>query len=233
VREDARMGRDSGKLIPALIDGAPAPFGFGEVQAADLSGWQGNPNHPEWTRFANAVRQAAGMEAAPARPRPAPMPPPMSFARDPNAPASSPIEYVKKCLRLYADGKGRARRAEYWWWTLAVFALVFVAAVLDAMLFGVNTYTSEPNQQILSSLAALAIVAPSISVMSRRFHDVGLSGWLVAGVFGAYLLGFVGIQENEDAGAVIIVLAGLAALVVTVLPSKPGANQYGPNPKGV
>jgi len=41
VREEARMGRDKSKLIPARLDASAAPFGFGEVQAADLSTWRG------------------------------------------------------------------------------------------------------------------------------------------------------------------------------------------------
>jgi hypothetical protein len=57
VREEARMGRDKGVLIPAMIDAVPAPFGFGEVQAADLSRWNGEAEHPQWQRLLNAVRQ--------------------------------------------------------------------------------------------------------------------------------------------------------------------------------
>ena len=71
VREEARMGRDKGVLIPAMIDGSQAPFGFGEVQAANLSGWNGAADHPEWQRFVNAVRNAANL---PPRPAAAPQP---------------------------------------------------------------------------------------------------------------------------------------------------------------
>jgi hypothetical protein len=31
VREEARIGRERGVLVPATFDGAPPPFGFGEV----------------------------------------------------------------------------------------------------------------------------------------------------------------------------------------------------------
>ncbi len=74
VREEARMGRDRGKLIPAMLDDSPAPFGFGEVQAANLANWRGEANNTDWVRFANAVDVAvrgpnAGPRAAPP-PRP-------------------------------------------------------------------------------------------------------------------------------------------------------------------
>jgi uncharacterized membrane protein YhaH (DUF805 family) len=235
VREEARMGRDSSKLIPAIIDGTPAPFGFGEVQAADLSRWNGQSNDPQWTRFAAAVQQAAGVSAVSA-PRPSPQPQPVyasASVASAGTESLSPVGYVQKCLRLYANGKGRARRAEYWWWVLASGVAAFVAAVLDSMLFGVSSLGNEPNMQLFSGVLGLAILAPSVAVMSRRFHDVGLSGWLVAGVFGAYAVGGAVAMENDDFGALIIVLTAVAALVVTVLPSKPGANPYGPNPKGL
>jgi hypothetical protein len=70
VREEARIGRDKGKLIPLMIDKTPAPFGFGEVQAADLSAWNGHDSDPNWARVVEAVRTAANKPAS-AAPRPA------------------------------------------------------------------------------------------------------------------------------------------------------------------
>ena len=80
---------------------------------------------------------------------------------------------------------------------------------------------------------ALALLAPGISVLSRRLHDVGLSGWLVAGVFGVYVVGAIMTAAAMPVGGVIILLSALCVLVVALIPSRPGANQYGPNPKGV
>jgi TIR domain len=71
VREEARLGRDKGVLIPAMIDAAQAPFGFGEVQAANLAAWNGDADDPDWRRFVAAVANAAGAKAKPAPPRPA------------------------------------------------------------------------------------------------------------------------------------------------------------------
>ncbi len=75
VREEARMGRDKGTLIPAMLDNSQAPFGFGEVQAANLANWTGGTDHPDWRRFSEAVRGAVGSAGA-APPRPATPPPP-------------------------------------------------------------------------------------------------------------------------------------------------------------
>jgi hypothetical protein len=69
VREEARLGRDKGVLIPVSIDNAPPPFGFGEVQAANLANWNGEADHPNWRRFVDAVTNATRAE-----PRVAPQP---------------------------------------------------------------------------------------------------------------------------------------------------------------
>src|SRR5262249_13568496 len=110
VREEARMGRDKSKLIPALLDGSPMPFGFGEVQAADLSTWRGEANPSGWRSLSQAVYAAVKGADAPA-PQPAAAPQPQAVYAAPaagvNSAASttSPFGYIQKCLRLYIDGK--------------------------------------------------------------------------------------------------------------------------------
>jgi TolB-like protein len=41
VRDEAAEGRDSGRLVPVLLDGSRPPIGFRQFQAADLSRWSG------------------------------------------------------------------------------------------------------------------------------------------------------------------------------------------------
>ncbi len=228
VREEARIARDRHKLIPAMLDATPAPFGFGEVQAANLAHWTGDANDAEWKRVEAAVRAAIASASAgegappppvapppPGAPPPPPQPQPMpqlATMLAPGAEAHSPIEYIKKCLRHYVDGKGRARRSEFWWFALFYFVLMFIAAVIDSG-SGFNYYTSMPNSMALMGLVFLALVCPLVSVAARRFHDVGMNGWLVA-------LGFI-----PWLGAIFIMVIGF-------IPGTPGVNKYGPNPKG-
>lgn len=72
VREEARIGRDSRKLVPIILDGAAPPFGFGEVQAVDLTAWDGNQGNPEWQRFLKGlsyvVQQSGGAAPTPTAP---------------------------------------------------------------------------------------------------------------------------------------------------------------------
>lgn len=212
VREEARMGRDKAKLIPVMIDGSPAPFGFGEVQAADLSSWRGEATHAGWQRFSQAVHR--GVHGADA-PSPAPAAAAPAYAPPPTAASNaqlSPIGYITKCLRLYANGAGRARRSEYGWFFAFLFVTSFIAGFLDALLFGVDPYTGLANAYILTLVVVLGLLAPAIAAASRRAHDFGQSGWLAV----LTVIPYVGI---------------LAALVFIFIPGQNGPNAHGPDPK--
>lgn len=112
-------------------------------------------------------------------------------------------EAVQSVLGKYADFSGRARRSEYWYWTLALViayvVLVILAALAKPFLF-------------LAVIFYLAILVPSIAVAVRRLHDGNRSGWW-------FLLGFVP-------------FGGIVLLVWFVMEGTAGPNQYGPDPKG-
>lgn len=97
VREEARMGRDKGVLIPVMIDASQPPFGFGEVQAANLASWNGEADHPGWKRFVDAVTHFANSEPRPAQqamaapPRAAPASLPQPLASSPSAKSGVPV----------------------------------------------------------------------------------------------------------------------------------------------
>ena len=65
----------------------------------------------------------------------------------------------------------------------------------------------------------LAALIPSISAATRRFHDIGKSGWLLL------LLCALGIIP------VVGFICSIIQLVFLCQDSQPGVNQYGPNPK--
>jgi hypothetical protein len=120
VREEARLGRDKGVLIPAMIDGSQAPFGFGEVQAANLADWNGDAENPNWRRFVEAVRQAMTRERTPQPAQPAMSAPPRASAPAASAPA---VETAPK--------KGVPTLA---WIGGGVAALIGVLAIIGSML---------------------------------------------------------------------------------------------------
>ena len=131
---------------------------------------------------------------------------------------------VRTVLAQYATFSGRARRSEYWWWSLAysiVFAVLYVLAIA---LVGVEAFTNPeaatPGAGGIGGLLVFGLIfvfvlgtfLPSLAVTIRRLHDTGRSGWW-------YLISLV------PFGSIVI-------LVCSVMDSTPGSNAYGPNPKG-
>ena len=108
-------------------------------------------------------------------------------------------------LKKYAVFSGRARRKEYWMYTLFT---ALVSIVLLAIDWALGTLP------ILTALYAVATVIPSLAVMVRRLHDTGRSGWW-------YFISFVPL------------VGGIVLFVFTVLEGEPHDNAYGPTPKAV
>lgn len=80
VRDEAAEGRDSGRLIPLLLDGSVAPLGFRQFQSISISGWSGRGNPPNFQEILTSIADHAGHEpvateapkfAKPTPPRPA------------------------------------------------------------------------------------------------------------------------------------------------------------------
>jgi uncharacterized membrane protein YhaH (DUF805 family) len=76
------------------------------------------------------------------------------------------IEVVKK----YATFSGRARRKEYWYFTLFNF-IIYMMFVILGLIIGVG--------EVLPLIYSLAVLIPSIAVAVRRLHDTGRSGWWI------------------------------------------------------
>lgn len=118
------------------------------------------------------------------------------------------MNHYKNALKKYADFRTRARRSEYWYFTLMNAVFVLILSLLDAVLgFG-----SEDTLGIFGGLYSLFVIIPSIAVCIRRLHDIGKSGWWIC-------------------IAIIPFIGALILFIFAIRDSQPGANQYGPNPK--
>lgn len=60
VRDEAAAGRDSGRLVPAMIDGTEPPLGFRQFQAIDLSRWTGRGRSQAFDQLLLAVGDLGG-----------------------------------------------------------------------------------------------------------------------------------------------------------------------------
>lgn len=117
------------------------------------------------------------------------------------------MQWYLAVLKNYVGFSGRARRTEYWMFTLFNAIIVLVLFVLDVA-------AKSGFVLALMFLYYLAILLPSLAVLVRRLHDIGMSGWWI--LIG--LVPFVG---------------GLVLFVFTVLPGNQGPNKYGDDPKGM
>src|SRR6184192_3668559 len=60
VQDEAAEGRDSGRLVPVVIDDSKPPLGFRQYQAIDFSGWKGRANAPAIDSLHQAILARAG-----------------------------------------------------------------------------------------------------------------------------------------------------------------------------
>ena len=120
------------------------------------------------------------------------------------------FEYFKKCFRQYADFKGRAHRAEYWYFVLYGWLVSLAATFVDALTFGVG----DDGLGLLGAIYSLVVFVPSLAVGVRRMHDTGRSGWTL-------LLGL------------IPVIGWVLIIVYSCQDSQHGGNKWGANPKEI
>lgn len=155
------------------------------------------------------------------------------------------VDAVKSVLSQYVGFRGRARRSEYWYWTLATILASIAVTIVESVL-GLGSDGSGP----ISGLLSLAIFLPGLAVTFRRLHDTGRSGWWIGGfyigiiVFALIIgIGFAATMGGDSTtssalGGVAAIIFGLGALIygIAILvflctDSQVGPNKYGPNPK--
>ena len=92
---------------------------------------------------------------------------------------------------------GRASRSEYWFWVLG--GIIFqMTMVIGSIVLAVMEVPVLPGLMIL---APILLVPGSITLVVRRLHDVGMSGWMwfvaLVPVIGAIYLIYLFVQEGD------------------------------------
>ena len=90
--------------------------------------------------------------------------------------------FIKVVRDNYINFEGRARRKEFWMFTLVYTIIALVTMGIDSVLF------PEAELVNLNLLFTLGLLPPSIGVGVRRLHDTNKSGWLLL----LWLLLFIG-----------------------------------------
>lgn len=121
------------------------------------------------------------------------------------------MKWYLKVLNQYADFKGRARRKEYWMFTLFNIIFAILCMGLDNL---IGMTFSDLPYGFIYVLYILIVFIPGLAVAVRRLHDIGKSGWY-------YFIGLIPI-----AGPIVL-------LVWFCQDSQLGTNKWGENPKGI
>ena len=101
--------------------------------------------------------------------------------------------YLDILTNKYIDFSGRARRKEYWMWTLYVTLINILAMILDDML-GLNfeLLGQDLDYGWLYLITGIINFIPGLSIVVRRLHDVGKSGWFFLIIL-IPIIGWIGI----------------------------------------
>ena len=103
-------------------------------------------------------------------------------------------ESISVCFSKYCDFTGRARRSEYWYFTLFDYLVSLVVYWITNAIGGGN---------LLSTIVSLVLFLPGLGVTVRRLHDIGKTGWailiILVPVVGIILF-YVWLARNSQAG---------------------------------
>ena len=167
-------------------------------------------------------------------------------------------------MRNYVNFRGRARRREFWMFTLFNTLVYLLLLAVGLVLLGAVIYKSvaeggdaaEHATAYTLAVAGLLLLVygwmlatflPGLAVRVRRLHDIGRSGWWLAGYYGVafvctilMMIGSVLMLGGKGSGMALTGV-GFAVLMITAVwmivwmcfDSQAGENKYGPNPKQI
>ena len=125
---------------------------------------------------------------------------------------------IKSGFSNYTNFSGRASRSEYWYWTLFTviigMGLGFIEGALGLYIIApeMTELGESSGLGLLSSIANVALLIPSLAMYWRRLHDIDKSGawWFIW-----------------------LTCVGLIVLFVwSVTKGTAGPNRFGPDPLG-
>ena len=126
--------------------------------------------------------------------------------------------YLKVMRDNYTNFSGRARRKEYWMFTLVYVIILIACTVLDNVLGTVFMIDGGPLGEIsmgygwVYTICGLVHFIPGLALVVRRLHDLGKSGWF-------YLI------------ILFPIIGALVLLVFFCIEGQKEDNKWGPDPK--
>lgn len=115
------------------------------------------------------------------------------------------MKWFIKGIKQFWDFNGRARRKEYWMFTLFYWIFSFVVSFIDVVIF-------DETPALFSILFSLFLFFPVLAITFRRLQDTGRNGIWVFIVF-------------------IPIIGWIWLFILLCLDSQAGNNDWGENPK--
>ena len=148
-------------------------------------------------------------------------------------------EAIKRGFNKYLVFKGRATRAEFWWWAAFWIAGLIITGIIDQ----ISGLTS-----VLNVIFWAATLIPSISVGSRRLHDINKTGywqllWIVP-IVATVIIILIGLRTdraNLDGWSLYDTAIGITSVLTFIViflliyylaqQGDKGPNKYGDDPR--
>ncbi|MDB3870845.1 DUF805 domain-containing protein [Euryarchaeota archaeon] len=151
---------------------------------------------------------------------------------------------IRSFFKNWANFRGRASRSEYNWSILFTNLMLIPLSLFYSILIGIILLLPESNPVasffaliimlisiLLFVIFYLCLLIPSITILMRRLHDIGYSGWL----YFLYILIYVVIsviflQISYLVYVFISFILSIPLLMIMILPGDNMTNKYGPVP---
>ena len=206
--------RESLRRKTAMPKGTAVEFQPGGGQARDVFSIAAQIAAPALDAGTSAAQPQAGSKAAAAVSQA------QHFGRSPEPAEPTDLwgYFWRGVTRNYFNFAGRARRKEYWgyclFWTVCLLIIGGIGLFTDMDMGDFDSDVSAAVTVGLCGTFILATFLPSLGMIVRRLHDIGVTGWLCLVIL-------------------IPTIGSLIILVCALIPTQARENKWGPVPAGV
>ena len=151
---------------------------------------------------------------------------------------------IKNFFKNWANYRGRASRSEYNWSVLFIIISQFIFSIISVVLLLFLSISESSNFlfyiflcvniifQLFSFLFLVVLIIPSITILIRRLHDIGYSGWhyLIYFVI-TFLIELVCYIISEYLFILTYIIFSIPLYLIMILPGENQTNRYGTVPK--
>lgn len=140
----------------------------------------------------------------------------------------------KSCMKNYLSFKGRASRSEFWWFELSCLIIIYGTWFICELLIDI---TDKQGWENLIFIVAIALLLPQLSVMGRRYQDIGIPAWIGITFFIVLSIATLFSGSFKTSNSLIIILVGGSELIGWIVfywlmckKGISGVNKFGMNP---